>query len=163
MRSKPSWQGEADIPREDDTRWMTLALEEAEKAFSSDEVPVGAVLVTSNGDYFQNRNRTREFHSPSAHAEHLVIEAACKARNDWRLEGCTLYTTLEPCLMCAGLIVNSRIPKVVYGACDKRFGAFGSVTDIREMPGLNHYPEVTAGFMPDRSAELLKKFFQSHR
>jgi len=142
---------------------MNRALEEAEKAFSSDEVPVGAVLVTSDGDYFHNRNRTRELHSPSAHAEHLVIEEACKARDDWRLEGCTLYTTLEPCLMCAGLIVNSRIPRVVYGARDKRFGAFGSVTDLREMSGLNHYPEVIAGFMPDRSAELLKKFFRSHR
>ncbi len=142
---------------------MTLALEEADKAFSSDEVPVGAVLVTPAGEYFHNRNRTRELHSPTAHAEHLVIEAACDARSDWRLEGCTLYTTLEPCLMCAGLIVNSRIPRVVYGARDKRFGAFGSVTDVLEMPGLNHYPEVTGGFMAERSTDLLKEFFRSHR
>ncbi len=142
---------------------MTLALEEADRAFSSDEVPVGAVLVTSSNEFFSNRNRTRELHSPSAHAEHQVIEAACAARNDWRLEGCTLYTTLEPCLMCAGLIVNSRIPRVVYGARDKRFGAFGSVTDILEMPGLNHYPEVQEGCMADRSSALLKRFFRSHR
>ena len=142
---------------------MALALEEAEKAFSSNEVPVGAVLVTPSNEFFQNRNRTRELHSPSAHAEHLAIEAACEARGDWRLEGCTLYATLEPCLMCAGLAVLSRVSRIVYGASDRRFGAFGSVTDILDIPGLNHYPVVSGGLMEEKASALLTEFFRSHR
>jgi tRNA(adenine34) deaminase len=142
---------------------MAFALDQAQEAFDSDEVPVGAVLVTGDDRSFRNRNRTREQHTPSAHAEALVIESACRDRDDWRLEDCTLYSTLEPCLMCAGMALIARIPRIVFGARDHRFGAFGSVTDVREMPGLNHYPVVVADFMPDRSAELLKEFFRKHR
>ncbi|MCK5064635.1 MAG: nucleoside deaminase [Candidatus Fermentibacteraceae bacterium] len=142
---------------------MEMALDQAEKAFSSGEVPVGAVLVESSGRFFTDRNRTRETGLPSSHAEHLVITAAAKARGDWRLEGCSLYSTLEPCLMCTGLAVVSRIPFIIYGAWDKRFGAFGSVTNILEMQNLNHYPDVKGGCLADRSSQLLKDFFRQGR
>lgn len=142
---------------------MRVALEKAEEAFGAGEVPVGAVLVESSGRYFADRNRTAETGLQTSHAEHLVITAAAKSRGDWRLEGCTLYSTLEPCVMCAGLALLSRIPRIVYGAPDKRFGAFGSVTDILKMSGLNHYPEVLGGCHKEESAKLLKKFFRLGR
>ncbi len=146
-----------------DLYWMQIALEKAEEAFGAEEVPVGAVLVESSGRHFADRNRTVETGMPTSHAEHLVITAAAEDREDWRLEGCTLYSTLEPCLMCAGLAVLSRIPRIVYGASDKRFGAFGSVTDVLKMPDLNHYPEVFGGCCSDESSRLLKEFFRLGR
>ena len=146
-----------------DLYWMKIALEKAGEAFEAEEVPVGAVLVESSGRFFADRNRTAETGMPTSHAEHLVITAAAEDREDWRLEGCTLYSTLEPCLMCAGLAVLSRIPRIVYGAPDKRFGAFGSVTDILKMPELNHYPEVFGGCCSDESSRLLKEFFRLGR
>lgn len=146
-----------------DLYWMKIALEKAEEAFHAEEVPVGAVLVESSGRFFADRNRTAETGMPTSHAEHLVISSAAEDREDWRLEGCTLYSTLEPCLMCAGLAVLSRIPRIVYGASDKRFGAFGSVTDVLKMPDLNHYPEVFGGCYSDESARLLKEFFRLGR
>lgn len=146
-----------------DLYWMKIALEKAEEAFEAEEVPVGAVLVEASGRFFADRNRTAETGMPTSHAEHLVISAAAEDREDWRLEGCTLYSTLEPCLMCAGLALLSRIPRIVYGAPDKRFGAFGSVTDILKMPGLNHYPEVFGGCNEDESARLLREFFRLGR
>lgn len=100
---------------------------------------------------------------PTSHAEHLVITAAAEDRGDWRLEGCTLYTTLEPCLMCAGLAILARVPRIVYGARDRRFGAFGSVTDVLEMPGLNHYPEVLGGCFEEECGELMVEFFRKGR
>ncbi len=146
-----------------DLYWMKIALEKAEEAFKEEEVPVGAVLVESSGRFFADHNRTAETGMPISHAEHLVITAAAEDREDWRLEDCTLYSTLEPCLMCAGLAVLSRIPRIVYGAPDKRFGAFGSVTDVLKMPDLNHYPEVFGGCCSDESARLLKEFFRLGR
>jgi tRNA(adenine34) deaminase len=146
-----------------DLYWMEIALEMAKEAFRAEEVPVGAVLVESSGRYFADRNRTAETGMPTSHAEHLVITAAAEDREDWRLEGCTLYSTLEPCLMCAGLAVLSRIPRIVYGAKDKRFGAFGSVTDVLKMPDLNHYPEVFGGCCSEESTWLLKEFFRLNR
>lgn len=144
-------------------KYMRMALEEAEKALSRGEVPVGAVLVTGTGEVFRDSNRTAELHLPQSHAECLVINAACSARKDWRLEECTLYATLEPCVMCAGLILVSRIPNVVYGAWDKRFGAFGSVTNLLEMRHLNHYPAVQGGVLAEESAQMLKGFFRNRR
>jgi len=144
-------------------KYMRIALDEAAKALSRGEVPVGAVLVTGDGEEFKDSNRTAELHLPQSHAECLVITAACRARGDWRLEDCTLYVTLEPCVMCAGLILVSRIPKVVYGAWDKRFGAFGSVTDLLDMRHLNHYPDVNGGVLAEESAQMLKAFFRDRR
>jgi len=118
--------------------YMRIALNEAQSAFSRGEVPVGAVLVTADGAVFCDSNRTREMGKPWAHAEHLVIDQACNASGDWRLSGASLFTTLEPCVMCAGLVLLTRIALVVYGAWGKRFGAFGSVTELEVMPHLNH-------------------------
>jgi tRNA(adenine34) deaminase len=144
-------------------KYMRIALKEAEKAFFRGEVPVGAVLVTGRGEEFRDSNRTAELHLPQSHAECLVIDAACRAQTDWRLEDSTLFVTLEPCVMCAGLILVSRVQQVVYGAWDKRFGAFGSVTNLLEMRHLNHYPEVQGGVLADESARMLKAFFKSRR
>lgn len=164
MRSKQLWLEETDIGFSiEDLKWMELALEQAEEAFKKGEVPVGAVLVESSGRIFADRNRTRETGFPASHAEHLVITAAASARGDWRLNDCSLYSTLEPCLMCGGLATISRIPFIIYGAWDKRFGAFGSVTNILEMPNLNHYPDVKGGCLADRSSQLLKEFFRQGR
>ena len=144
--------------------WMRVALEEARKAMEKEEVPVGAAIVDSDGILLaRNHNRTNEMALPMAHAEALVIERACALRGDWRLNNTVLYSTLEPCLMCAGMIVLSRVSHVVYGAWDKRFGAFGSVTDVLAMPDLNHYPEVTGGVLAADSEELLRDFFRSRR
>ncbi|OPL17788.1 MAG: hypothetical protein AVO35_08570 [Candidatus Aegiribacteria sp. MLS_C] len=142
---------------------MKEALEKAREAFQAGEVPVGAILVESSGRFFADRNRTTETGMPTAHAEHLVMSAAAEDRGDWRLEGCCLYSTLEPCLMCAGLAILARVPRIVFGACDKRFGAFGSVTDVMGMPDLNHYPEVYGGCYADESGSLLKEFFRRKR
>lgn len=146
-----------------DLEYMGLALEEARDAFGRGEVPVGAVLVTSCGRVFRQSNRTRETGRPWAHAEQLAVDEACRALGDWRLSGAALYTTLEPCVMCAGLILLARVSLVVYGAWDKRFGAFGSVTDLLDMPNLNHYPRVVGGVLADDSSRLLKEFFRNHR
>jgi len=143
--------------------YMRIALNEAQSAFSRGEVPVGAVLVTADGAVFCDSNRTREMGKPWAHAEHLVIDQACNASGDWRLSGASLFTTLEPCVMCAGLVLLTRIALVVYGAWDKRFGAFGSVTDLEVMPHLNHYPRVLGGVLAEESSRLLKEFFRNHR
>lgn len=142
---------------------MAMAMEEASQAFQRDEVPVGAVLVTGGGRVFRQSNRTRETGRPWAHAEYLAIDEACQATGDWRLAGASLYTTLEPCVMCAGLVLLTRISLVVYGTWDKRFGAFGSVTDLNRMGNLNHYPQVLGGVMADQSSRLLKEFFRKHR
>ncbi len=142
---------------------MQEAIKQAQEAFEAGEVPVGAILVESSGRHFSNRNRTSETGMPTAHAEHLVISAAARDRGDWRLEGCSLYTTLEPCLMCAGLAVLARIPRIIYGAPDLRFGAFGSVTNVLEMPNLNHYPQVFGGCFEDECGDLMKEFFRKNR
>ncbi len=146
-----------------DGYWMEKAMEKAREAFRVGEVPVGAVLVDSSGRFFADRNRTSETGLATAHAEHLVITAASGDRKDWRLANCTLYTTLEPCLMCAGLVVLSRVSRVVFGAPDLRFGAFGSVTNVLEMPNLNHYPQVTGGCREEESARIMREFFRRGR
>lgn len=142
---------------------MREALREAGVALAEGEVPVGAVLLTADGRRFTGRNRTAALSRASAHAEFLALEAAASACGDWRLAGSVLVSTLEPCLMCAGLCVLSRVDRVVYGAPDFRFGAFGSVTDVRLMEGLNHYPEVEGPVAPETCGSLLRSFFQAAR
>jgi len=142
---------------------MRAALSLAVDAARDGEVPVGAVLLEPSGQFFTGRNQTRATGLPTAHAEHIAISSAAGSRGDWRLDDCTLYTTLEPCLMCAGLAILARIPRIVYGAWDKRFGAFGSVTDVLKMKGLNHYPSVSGGCLADRSSSLLREFFRASR
>ena len=137
---------------------IKLALEAAER----DEVPVGAICVRDGRIISMASNTREESKCATHHAEILAIEAACRALGGWRLPGVTLYVTMEPCVMCGGAIINSRIERVVYGAKDHRFGAFGSALDINEA-GLNHRLEVVGGVLGDRCAEILSSYFKNKR
>ena len=151
------------IARPDDHHWMAAALDEARAAESAGEVPVGAVIVRRGELVARAGNRTVRDKDPTAHAEALVIRAAAAALDAWRLDGCTLYVTMEPCAMCAGAIVLSRMDRVVFGAWDARAGMGGSVADLLRHPRLNHRPEVLAGVRSAESAELLTRFFRARR
>lgn len=142
---------------------MEIALEEARAALIEGEVPVGAVLALPDGRSFRAHNGTVALKHAHAHAEHLAIDAACHAVGDWRLDGSVLVTTVEPCLMCAGLCVLARVGRVVFGAPDPRFGAMGSVADILSMKSLNHFPEVRGGLLSEEAASLMQSFFRSRR
>ena len=145
-----------------DEIFMKEAINLARKAERIDEVPVGAVAVR-NGEIIASAFNTREESKCATHhAEILAIEAACRALGGWRLPGVTLYVTMEPCVMCAGAIINSRIERVVYGAKDHRFGAFGSALDINEA-GLNHRPEIVGGVLGERCADILSSYFKNKR
>ncbi len=137
---------------------IRLALLAAEK----DEVPVGAVAVRDGEIIASAYNTREESKCATHHAEILAIERACAALGGWRLPGVTLYVTMEPCVMCAGAIINSRIERVVYGAKDHRFGAFGSALDINAA-GLNHKPEVVGGVLGERCADILSTYFKAKR
>ncbi len=148
----------------DDHRfWMAHALREAEKAAEEGEVPVGAVIVHNSMAIGRGYNRPEGLHDATAHAEILAIGAASETLGDWRLENCTIYVTLEPCPMCAGAIVQARIPILVYGASDPKAGACGTLYNITNDPRLNHQVEVTRGVMEEESAFLLKEFFRRLR
>ena len=146
----------------DDEKWMREALKEAEKSFRNNEVPVGAVVVKDGIIIGRGCNRKEALKDPTAHAEIIAITAAANSIGDWRLEGGILYCTLEPCLMCAGAVIQARISKVVYGAKDEKFGAFDSVMDIRSKEW-NWKFEVVCGILKEDSANLLKKFFKKRR
>ena len=145
-----------------DEFFMSLALEEARHACETGDIPVGAVITCGDEIIGYGRNRREEQGNAVAHAEVLAIEAACKRLGSWRLSGCTLYVTLEPCPMCAGAIVNSRIERVVFGASDSVSGCVGSVIDLNAYP-FNHAFKVTRGVLENESAELLRKFFEDKR
>ena len=145
-----------------DEEFMRAAIEEANAAERIDEVPVGAVAVR-DGRIIARAYNTRETSKCATHhAEILAIERACAALGGWRLPGVTLYVTMEPCAMCAGAIINSRIERVVYGAKDFRFGAFGSALDLNEA-GLNHKPEVVGGVLGEECADILSSYFKRKR
>ncbi len=146
----------------EDLTYMQAALSLAEEAAAAGEVPVGCVIVRNGQIVGQGRNRRETGKSALAHAEIEAIADACKNLGGWRLWDCTLYVTLEPCPMCAGAIVNARIPRVVFGASDKKCGACGSVCDIFSMD-FNHHPEVTKGILESESTALLTEFFQNLR
>ena len=146
----------------DDITLMRLALAEAEKAAALGEVPVGAV-VAKDGEPVAVAHNTRETgKNATHHAELLAIDAACRALRGWRLWQCELFVTLEPCPMCAGAIVNSRIKRVVYGARDAKAGCCGSVTDLFALP-FNHSPQVEGGLLEEECAALLAAFFEELR
>ena len=146
----------------DDIYFMNEAIAEAELAAAADEVPVGAVVVR-DGKIVARAHNTRESDKNALrHAETAAIDAACRALGGWRLPGCTLYVTMEPCPMCAGAVVNSRIERVVFGAYDRRAGAFGSVLNLKDYP-LNHKPELTGGVCEEQCVALLKDFFKKKR
>ena len=142
---------------------MDLALSLAREAFDAGEVPVGCVVTDRDGKVIgRGRNRRREAADATAHAEIEAIRQACTALGDWRLEGCTLTVTLEPCPMCAGAIINARIPTVVYGAREPVFGSCGSVIDLF-FERYGHTPKVFGGVREDECAGLLKAFFSDKR
>lgn len=148
---------------EEDERWMQVALQEAEVAAQKGEVPVGAVVV-HNGQLIAKSHNLRELNKdPLAHAELLAIAEAAEHLDRWRLIDCTLYVTLEPCPMCAGAIVNSRLDRIVFGASDPRAGSCGSILNIVEDERLNHRPEVTRGILQPQCSEILSNFFRALR
>lgn len=146
----------------EDEKFMEEAIRLALLAAERDEVPVGALAVRDGQIIASAFNTREESKCATHHAEILAIEAACRALGGWRLPGVTLYVTMEPCVMCAGAIINSRIERVVYGAKDHRFGAFGSALDVNTV-GLNHRPEVVGGVLGDRCAEILSSYFKNKR
>ena len=146
----------------DDRAWMRLALEEAKAAAALGEVPVGALVVRSGELIAKAHNRRKTGKSALAHAECLAIDEACKTLGGWRLHECELYVTLEPCPMCAGAIINSRLLRVVYGARDPKAGCCGSVTDLFALP-FNHRPEAVGGVLEEECAGALRAFFQAKR
>ncbi|MCZ2402820.1 nucleoside deaminase [Paenarthrobacter sp. Z7-10] len=143
---------------------MQLALSQARLALATSDVPIGAVVVGPDGNILGfGRNEREASSDPTAHAEVVAIREAAKAMGSWRLEGCTLIVTLEPCAMCAGAIVLARIPTVVFGAWDEKAGAAGSVFDVLRERRLNHWVEVFPGVRQEEAAALLQDFFASHR
>ncbi len=146
----------------DDLYFMSEAISEARLAAEKDEVPVGAVIVRDGEIIARAHNLRETAKNALMHAETMAVDAACKALGGWRLPRCTLYVTLEPCPMCAGAIVNSRIERVVFGAYDRRAGAFGSVLDLNAYP-LNHKPEIVSGIMEEECRTMLQEFFKKKR
>jgi tRNA(adenine34) deaminase len=147
----------------DDARWMAIALEEARVGASGGEVPVGAVVVSGDELLARDHNRTRELADPTAHAEVLVLRAAAAQFGDWRLTDCTLYVTLEPCAMCAGAIVLSRIGRLVFAAADPKAGMCGSLGNLVQDERLNHRVPIEAGVLAEEAAGLLREFFREKR
>jgi tRNA(adenine34) deaminase len=142
---------------------MRLALREAEQAMGEDEVPVGAVIVHEDRVIASAHNQREALRDPTAHAEMIAITQAAEALGSWRLDGSTLYVTLEPCPMCAGAILQARIPTVVYGATDPKAGAVHTLYRLLDDERLNHRSLVVSGVLADRCGEILTRFFQKQR
>jgi tRNA(adenine34) deaminase len=143
--------------------FMEKALQEAQAAFDKDEVPIGAVIVQDNRIIGRGHNLTRSLNDATAHAEMIAITSATEVVGDWRLENCVLFSTVEPCAMCAGAAVLSRIKAIVFGARDPKFGACGSIFEIPTEPRLNHRVEVISGVLEEESITLMQSFFQKIR
>ena len=146
-----------------DEMWMGIALEEAQLAAQEGEVPIGAVVICNDTLIARAHNRREHDADPAAHAEFLALEQAAHALGRWRLVGCSVYVTLEPCLMCAGLMINARIDRCIYGASDPKGGALGTLYDVSCDPRLNHTFALTSGVRADEAAELLRGFFRARR
>ena len=146
-----------------DEQVMRLALEEARAAADEGEVPIGAVVVCDGEVVARAHNRRETDHDPSAHAEFSAMVAASQALERWRLTGCAVYVTLEPCLMCAGLMINARVDRCVYGASDPKGGALGTLYDVSHDERLNHEFEVVDGVLADECAAELRTFFRARR
>jgi tRNA(adenine34) deaminase len=147
----------------DDRYWMTLTLAEARRAAELGEAPIGAVVVRGGELLGSGHNRREVDGDPLAHAELLALREAARRVAGWRLTGCTMYVTLEPCAMCAGALVASRIDRLVYGAADPKAGFCGSLGNLVQDPRLNHRMEVSSGVLAEESATLLRSFFASLR
>lgn len=147
-----------------DEVWMRHALKLAKRAESLGEIPVGAVIVDENNQIIgEGYNQSIMQHNPTAHAEIMAIEQAGQCIRNYRLVNTTLYVTLEPCIMCAGAIIHSRIQRVVYGASDYKTGAAGSYIDILSRTGINHFAQITGGILSDECSSMLSNFFQKRR
>jgi tRNA(adenine34) deaminase len=146
-----------------DADFMQQALVRAQHAWTLGEVPVGAVVVKDGAVIATGFNRPIGGHDPTAHAEIMALRAAAATLGNYRLPGCTLYVTLEPCAMCAGAMMHARLTRVVYGASDPKTGACGSVVDLFAEEKLNHHTEVLGGVMAEQCADLLKRFFAERR
>lgn len=145
-----------------DQGYMKRAIARAKAAAKAGEVPIGALIVKDGKILATGRNMREKKRNALLHAEIVAIDRACKKLGAWRLEGCTLYVTMEPCPMCAGAIINARIPRVVFGCYDRKAGVYGSVLDLRDYR-FNHYYEVTGGVLEEECANLLSDFFSSLR
>ncbi len=154
--ASPDWS-------EQDNIGMRAALAEAKLAADGSEIPVGAVVVVGGEIIATGHNRSITDNDPSAHAEIIALRAAALAQANYRLNAATLYVTLEPCVMCVGVMVQARVGRVVFGAYDDKAGALGSATDLSESRALNHRFEINGGLLADESATLLKNFFGSRR
>ena len=146
-----------------DQKFMAEALKEAEKSALLNEVPVGAVIVKNNKIIARGHNLREKTNDPTAHAEIVAIRKACKKLKSWRLEGCTIYVTVEPCAMCAGTLLWTRIDRIVFGANDPKGGAIGSSFELFRVKGINHHPEITRGVLDMRCALLISEFFKKKR
>jgi tRNA(adenine34) deaminase len=146
-----------------DETFMRQALRQARAAAEAGEVPIGAVIVHQNQIIGRGSNQRETLHDPTAHAEMIAITAAAEHLRSWRLTGCSLYVTLEPCVMCAGAISLARIDRLIFGADDPKGGACGSLYNVPADARLNHRPAVTSGVLAAESAELLREFFQGLR
>lgn len=144
-------------------KWMRLALKEADKAVNEKEVPVGAIVVRANHIIGKGHNQVERLNDPTAHAEILAITAAANHVGDWRLEECTLYVSREPCAMCAGAILNSRIEKVIFGCYDESAGCCGSLYQLCGDPRFSHRTAVKGGILENECRSILVSFFQHHR
>jgi tRNA(adenine34) deaminase len=146
-----------------DQRFMNEALKEAEKAFAADEVPVGCVIVHEGVIIGRGYNRTESLQDPTAHAEILAITSASENLGSWRLSGCTVYCTVEPCAMCAGALMLARVERLVFGAPDPKFGACGSIFEIVQSKKLNHRIALSTGILKNECAGLMQDFFKKKR
>ena len=146
-----------------DEKFMLEALKEARKAYDEDEVPVGCVIVKDDKIIARGHNRKEKYNNAILHAEIVTLNKAQKKLNDWHLNDCTLYVTLEPCVMCSGAIVQTRIKRVVYGCLDPKGGAIESVMKINELKGLNHSFETTSKILEKECSMILKSYFKSKR
>ena len=146
-----------------DIRYMKLALKEAKKAELIDEVPIGCVIVKDDKVIARGFNRRESKRMAISHAEIEAINKANKKLNAWRLEDCEIYVTIEPCIMCAGAIIQSRFKRVIYGARDYKGGAFGSSIDVIQAENINHHPEVVGGILEEECSSLVSNYFKNKR
>lgn len=156
------WQTKYVAPETSDEAYMRMALEEARAAAAENEVPVGALIVRGDTVLAKAHNRREIDQDPTAHAELICLQKAARKLGSWRLDECTLYVTLEPCPMCAGTIINSRLRRVVYGASDPKAGALGSLYDLAEGK-LNHRPQVSRGVLAGPCGKILTEYFRAKR
>jgi tRNA(adenine34) deaminase len=153
----------AELRSEEDTAWMEQALEQARLAAAAGEVPVGALVIKEGKVLGLGQNRNLRENDPTAHAEIIALRQAAATLGNHRLTGCVMFSTIEPCSMCAGAMVHARIARLAYGASDPKAGAAGSVVQVINHPQLNHKMEITAGILAGKCAEILQEFFRRKR